>query len=66
MEGCGAFFKLVSEFGGLAQEKEDDGDLKPREVKAAQANAMAKLTRKHVGTAAGTGKLEVCFSLGHS
>lgn len=59
MKSEGAFFKLVTDFGGTASEKADDDDEAKISSAAADTKAVTRLTKKHVGKAAGTGKLEV-------
>lgn len=57
----GPFYRLVTEFGGAAEEKKEEQDDKEEEAIEAKpaTNDIKQLSRKHMGKAAGTGKLEV-------
>jgi hypothetical protein len=62
MSQNGAFSRLLSEFGSASQQKASDVSEKTAIVahqKADDRKVVARLTKKDVGTAAGTGKLEV-------
>lgn len=63
MRTGGAFSHLVSEFGGAAGEKKEEQDAEEEEaiepVPTKHADEIIRLTKKHMGRAAGTGKLEV-------
>lgn len=62
----GPFSRLVSEFGGTAEEEREKEE--GEEEDAIEASQVAidsdvkRLNRKHMGKAAGTGKLEVSLN----
>ena len=65
MRHSGPFSRLVSEFGGAAEEKKEISDereekvLNPIVKENITKKDIIRLTKKHMGKAAGTGKLEV-------
>ena len=68
MRNDGPFTRLLSEFGGSAEETKAERDAAEEEaIEAPTSNLSRKdiirLTRKHMGKAAGTGKLEVRFEI---
>lgn len=68
MTSNGAFKHLMDEFGGSGAEKEEEEaaeeeeaieDVTADESAKIAEQRIAKITKKHMGKAAGTGKLEV-------
>jgi CO dehydrogenase/acetyl-CoA synthase beta subunit len=61
MRNSGPFSRLVSEFGGATEEKREEEEAEEEEAieTAPIDDKVSRLSRKHMGKAAGTGKLEV-------
>jgi ATP-binding cassette subfamily C (CFTR/MRP) protein 1 len=72
MRNNGPFGRLVSDFGGAEEDNKEEGNAVEEEAvetfgkTSITKQDIVRLTKKHMGKAAGTGKLEVRSIVGPS